>query len=118
MKTLMTFFGALILGLALGWVFTLRHADHEVAEVVAQMQQPIESGDREHAARAIRAIEMIQSGESSNAVQLLSRPIADFYHFYAHLAHNDERTKELLVWIAQFASTNPVVAGAITNEIQ
>ena len=118
MKTLITFFVALLLGLGLGWVFTLRHADHEVAEFVATMQGPIDSGDREHALRAVRAIQMIQSGESSNAVQLLSRPIADYYHFHASLTHNDERTKAVLALIEQLASTNTLIADEIHAKIQ
>jgi hypothetical protein len=118
MKTLITFFVALLLGLALGSVLTLRHADHEVAEVVETMQQPIESGDREHAARAIRAIQMIESGESSNAVQLLSVPIAVYYHFYAGLTQNDERTKAVLAQIEQLASTNTLIADEIHAKIQ
>ena len=117
MKALIASIILLMLGFVIGWCVEHRHAERKITDVVEQMQQPIESSDREKAARAIRTIEMIQSGESSNAVQLLSRPIADFYHSYAHLAHNDQRTKELLVWIDQFASTNPVIANAITNEI-
>ena len=116
MKALIASFVSLLLGVGIGWYFEHRHAEREMSDVVEQMQQPIESSDREKATRAIRAIEMIQSGESSNAVQLLSRPIADFYHFHAHLAHNDERTKDLLIWIERYASTNSVVASAITNE--
>jgi hypothetical protein len=79
MKTLTASFVALLLGLSAGWYFEHRHAEREMSDAVEQMQQPIESGDREHAARAVRAIQMITSGESSNAVQLLSRPIADYY---------------------------------------
>jgi hypothetical protein len=108
----------LLLGLVIGWYVQQRHTERETTDVVDQMQQPIESSDREKAVRAIRAIEMIQSGDSRNAVQLLSRPIADFYHFHVRLAHNNERTKDLLIRIEQLANTNPVVASEITNEIQ
>ncbi|MGA2853374.1 MAG: hypothetical protein ABSE90_04515, partial [Verrucomicrobiota bacterium] len=83
-----------------------------------QMQQPIESSDREHAARAIRAIELIQSGEDSNAVQLLSRPIVDYYHFHAGLTHNDERTRDLMAMIERLASTNTLIADEIHAKIQ
>jgi hypothetical protein len=118
MKTLITFFIALLLGLGLGWVFTLRHADHEVADAVVTMEGPIESGDREHALRAIRAIQLIESGESSNAIQLISVPIATYYHFYAGLPHNDERTKAVLAQIEQLASTNTLIADEIHAKIQ
>lgn len=118
MKTLIASFAALLFGLVAGWYFEHRHAEREMTDVVEQMQQPIESGDREHAARAIRAIEAIQAGESSNAVRLLSRPIVDYYYFNAKLIHNDQRTKDMLAWIERFASTNQFIADEITNEMQ
>ena len=97
MKTLIASFLALLLGLVAGWYFERQHAERKMTDVVGQMQQPIESGDREHAARGlVRAIQMIESGDSSNAVRLLSRPIIDFYQFHAGLTHNDERTKGVL----------------------
>ena len=118
MKTLIVFFSALLLGLAGGAVFTLRSADHEVAEVVTEMQQPHESSARLETLRSIRAIELIQSGESSNAIQLLSEPIASYYYFQAKLAHNDQRIQETLALIEQFARTNRLIADAITNQMQ
>src|SRR5271155_632077 len=101
MKTLIASFLALLLGLVAGWYFEHQHAERNMTDVVEQMQQPIESGDRANAARAVRVIQMIESGESSNAVQMLSRPIADYYYVHAGLTHNDERTKALLALIEQ-----------------
>jgi hypothetical protein len=118
MKTLIASFVALLLGLVAGWYFERLHAERKMTDVVEQMQQPIESGDREHAARAIRAIQMIESGESSNAVRVLSRPIVDFYQFHAGLTHNDERTKAVLALIEQLASTNTLIADEIHARIQ
>ena len=118
MKTLIASFLALLLGLVAGWYFEHQRAERKMTDVVEQMQQPIESGDREHAARAVRAIQMIESGESSNAVQLLSRPIVDYYHFHVGLTHNDERTKGVLALIEQLASTNTVIADEIHAKIQ
>jgi hypothetical protein len=80
---------------------------------MTQMQQPVVSSDGEKAARAVRVIESIQTGDNSNAVRLLSRPIVDFYYFYAGLSLNDERTRQTLAWIEQVASTNAVIADAI-----
>lgn len=118
MKTLIAFFVALLLGLAAGSVFTLRRADHEVAAVVTRMQQPYEASERLEAVRSIRAIELIQAGESSNAVLLLSQPIANYYYFYSKLTNNDQRTRATLAWIERFASTNRSVADEITNRMQ
>lgn len=115
MKTLIASFASLLVGLFIGWYFEHRHAEYEMTDVVEQMQQPVVSSDGEKAARAVRVIESIQAGDSSNAVRLLSRPIGDFYYFYAGLSHIDERTRQTLAWIEQVASTNTAIAEAIHN---
>jgi hypothetical protein len=61
---------------------------------------------------------MIQAGRSNDAVELISRPIADFYHLYASGRHNDERTRGVLALIEQLASTNAVVSDAIHSKNQ
>ena len=80
------------------------------------MMDTVESSDRAQAARAVRAIEMIQMGKSGDAVKLLSRPVADYYHLHADLTHNDERTKDVLAMIERLASTNTAVADAIHSK--
>ena len=67
---------------------------------------------------AVRAITRIDSGESTNAVEFLSRRIGDFYRTYAGLTHNDKRTKDWLVIVEQLANTNKVVADEIHRKIQ
>lgn len=118
MKMLIIFFVGLLLGLGLGSVFTLRHADHEVAAVVAQMQQPYEASERLDAIRSIRVIELIQSGDSSNALRVLSEPIAEYYSINAKLVNNDDRTRKTLNLIEGFARTNQFIGETITNWMQ
>jgi hypothetical protein len=109
----------LVVGLAIGFFVSYRYYDRHVTnEAVQQMVQGMESSDRFEAAMAVRTIGLIESGDSSNAVQFLSRRIGDFYRTYASLAHNDERTKQLLVSVEQIASTNAVVADEIHRKIQ
>jgi hypothetical protein len=103
----------LLLGLAAGWCFEHRQAEHRVTEVAVQMVQGIEASDRLEAARGIRAIELIQSGNTEQAVQMFSVPIADFYTGHVNLTNNDERTKDWLARIDQFSRTNEVVAAQI-----
>ncbi|HEY4416833.1 MAG TPA: hypothetical protein VGO57_14170 [Verrucomicrobiae bacterium] len=117
MKILITFLIALLLGLASGWIFAQRQADHKVAKLVAAMQLPFADSERLEAAKAIREIEMIQAGESNSIVRLLSKPIVNYYYLNTHLPHNDEQTKKMLVLIEQFASTNQLVANEITNRM-
>jgi hypothetical protein len=96
-----------------------RHYDtHITNQAVQQMMEGLESSDRFKAALAVRSITLIESGESSNAVQLLSRRVGEFYRSYADLTHNDERTKQLLGLIEKVASTNAVVADEIHRKIQ
>ncbi len=81
------------------------------------MMQEMEASDGEHAAEATRVIELIESGDSSNAVRKLSRPISDYYHWYAVHADTDRELK-LRALIEQLASTNQVVADAIHSTNQ
>lgn len=104
----------LVIGLAVGFYTGNRtYHKHVADDAVQQLVESGESSDRFEAAMALRSIALIESGESSNAVQFLSRRIGDFYCSYAGLTHNDERTKQLLASIEQVASTNTVVADEI-----
>ena len=119
MKTLFASGISLLVGLTIGWFIGHRAYDRYVTnEAVRLMLDSSESSDREHAARAARAVEMIQSGRSSDAIELLSRPIADYYYFHVSLTRNDERTKEMLAMIERLAGTNKVMADAIHSKIQ
>ena len=119
MKTLIASIVCLVLGLAVGFYAGNRDYHKHIADEA--VQQLVASGDssaRFEAAMALRSITLIESGESSNAVQFLSRRIGDFYRSYAGLTHNDERTKQMLALIEQVASTNSVVADEIHRKIQ
>ena len=118
MKTLSACAVSLLLGVGMGFNFGYRYYDRHITnEAIRQMLEGMESSERREAASAIRAIGLIESGEPQKAAQSLSRPIADFYNLHADLAHNDQRTKDLLARIVLFASTNQFIADEITNEI-
>ena len=119
MKSFITSVVFLIVGLAVGFFIGYRDYQKHVAnEAVQQVIQNMESSDRLAAARGVHAIELIQAGETSNAIQSLSKPIGAFYRSYANLTHNDTRTRDLLVWIGQVASTNTIIADEIHAKIQ
>jgi hypothetical protein len=118
MKIIAASLGCLLLGLVMGGYVGFRyHEKHITNEAVKLMMEGMESADGEHAAEAARAIELINSGESSNAVQLLSSPIANYYHWYAVYADTD-RERRLRAMIEQLASTNQIVANAIHSKTQ
>jgi len=106
-----------------GFGFTLRASvlervsplalSHRTSKASQQMVQLMDSDSRLEAARGVRAIELIQSGDTQQAIQMFCIPVADFYAGYARLPHNDDKTKKLLSWVEQIVSTNAIVAGAI-----
>ena len=121
MKTLIASFVSLLIGLAVGWYFEHRQANDEMTDAVKHVQ----IHNRQEAAIDLRAIELIQSGDTQQVVQLLSIPIASFYAWNMNLMHNDtatvpwndEVTRGLLAQIEQFARTNQVVAAQIQTNI-
>src|SRR5438552_8211097 len=104
---------SLLLGVAIGWYAERRHAEHEKAQIVQQTVEGDESSDRERAVRAVRAIESIQSGDTQQAVQLLSTPVAHYYTLYTEAGRKEERRAETRGLIEQLARTNQVVAARI-----
>ena len=60
MRVLIVSFVSLSIGLGIGWYLEHRRAEGELTDVVERMQQPMESSDREKAARAVRVIELMQ----------------------------------------------------------
>jgi hypothetical protein len=117
MKRLIACGVCLLVGLAVGGYFGYHYHDRQVTnEAVKLMLDGGETSEAEHAARATRAIELIESGEPQKAVELLSRPIAYYYSLYADHA-DTERRRRLCAMIAQLVSTNKIVAEQITNEM-
>ncbi len=115
MKTLIASIVSLLCGLAIGWYIGHGRAGREKTEIVQQMVQGGESADGEHAARAVRAIELVESGKASDAVQLLSIPIAHYYSVYSDTGRGDERRARLRALIEQLAKTNQTVAVRIAE---
>ena len=114
MKTLIVSALSLLLGLVAGWYVEYRHGEREKTEIVQQMMEGTESSDGEHAARAARAIQLIDSGETQQAVQLLSGPVACYYSIYEAASTNDRRSKVRSL-IEELARTNQVVASRLAE---
>ena len=114
MKTILASAVALILGLGLGCYFEHHHAQREKTDIIQQMVEGIENSDGEHTARAARAIEFIDLGETQQAVQLLSGPVARYYATYG-AAGADDRRSRVRSLIEALARTNQVVASRIAE---
>ena len=115
MKTLLTSAVFLILGLGLGWYCEYHRAGREKTQIVQQLVEGSESSDREHAIRAARAIQLIESGQSQQAVQLLASPVAHYYTLYSGAGTSEERRSEARALIEQLAKTNQIVAAQIAE---
>ncbi len=115
MKTLGTSVACLLLGLVIGWYGQRRHVEHEKAQIVRDMVEGMETADREHALRAARAIESIQSSETQKAMQLLSSPVAHYYTIYTEPGTKEEKRAETRAVIEQLAKTNQIVAARIAE---
>ena len=117
MKIFITSFVSLLLGVFIGyhigWQVRHRHAVSDANKIGAQMIYLDEAFDRDRASDAIQAIQFIESGANSNAVQLLLMPIGQYYRSHADLVETDEQTKGLLALIERLAATNAVIAGQI-----
>jgi len=117
MKTLISSVASMLLGLIIGWYVGHAHTKPEATAVVEQMLETTESSDAAEAIRDVRAIGLIQSGESQRAVQLLCTPIANYYSFYgSHTDKNEQRSK-LRFLIEDLIRTNKIVADAMTNHM-
>ena len=115
MKTLFGSIVSLMLGLVIGWYVEHKHSGREGDEAAAQFMQATKSSDREQEARDVRAIELIESGETQKAVQLLSRPIGYYYYLYAADVDTNLDLKARAM-IDRLASSNQIVAAEMTNQ--
>lgn len=121
MKTLIAASLSIVLGLAIGWYSARAHFEHQRAQIVGQMVEGNESSDRERAVRAVRTIESIQSGDTQEAVRILSTPVAYYYTMYKESGSKQERRAETRALIEQLARTNNAVAARIadlSNDLQ
>ena len=117
MKALIGAGVSLLAGLAIGGYVGYHAYDRGVTnEAVNLMVEGREIAEAEHAARATHAIELIQSGETVKAIQLLSKPIAYYYYMYAAHADTQQR-RQICAMIDRLVSTNKSVGEEITNEM-
>ena len=70
------------------------------------------------AAVSARTISLIDSGQDQQAVQILSSPIAHYYHFYASSTFTNEQWLKLRAMIEGLARTNQIVAARIAEEMR
>ncbi len=117
MKKLIAFAVILVAGVVIGFYTRYSYEEKHVTNQALELgSQEMESSSREEAGRAIRAIQLIESGKAPEAVRVLSHPIVEYYYVYAMDAgKNDEPRLKTRAMIEQLISTNRIVAEEITN---
>jgi hypothetical protein len=118
MKTIGFCMLALIVGTALGWFVSQRYARHKLDKVVEEMVAGSESEEAASAARALGVIGHIESGDTSNALQSLSRPIAHYYVLYSESGEVRNRRSNLFAAIENLTNNNPAVSEAVREKME
>jgi hypothetical protein len=79
--------------------------------------QEIEDDNAIAAIFAVNTIPLIESGQTQNAVRMLSFPIARYYSIYTTKFYTNDVRLKLRAKIEQLASTNQIVAAQIKEEL-
>jgi hypothetical protein len=104
---------SLLVGSSIGYYFGYIRPTATFARETRQQLDMYENGKTMAAAVSVDAMQYIDSGEISNAVQLLSMPIASCYCDSGLQVHTNAERLKLRGDIEQLASTNQVVAARI-----
>ena len=119
MKNIIPFLVCVLAGVGVGWYVGRAVQTAEARRVVNQGMTKVEEVyDAAEARSALRAIPIIQSADTKQAVDWFARPIAIYYHQFAGEACTNSERLMLRGMIEQLASTNKTVADAIHAKIQ
>jgi hypothetical protein len=113
MKILIACISLLVVGLLIGWQFGQRHAGRSTTAAVQQLVEFTEASEYAEAARDARVISSIESGDTKEAVLLLSTSVAHYCNTYSGYVVKSEQRSNLLAIIDQMAKTNQVLRSLI-----
>jgi hypothetical protein len=117
MKIIAALIVGLLAGSAVGWYAGYTHPAVKESREVSQLLTNMEWDDSKAANFAVKAIPVVESGDTQKAVHLLALPIGGWYRVYASKAGTNQDRVLLRAKIEQLASTNPVVAAEIQKKI-
>lgn len=117
MKARITVGVALAAGLIAGWYWGHQQARSAAPELVEQMLRLTESYDAATAVRNVRVIELIDAGETQQAIAMLCPPIAHYYYVYEIAGPAAEQRAKVRGAIATLVATNKIVAERLTNHV-
>jgi hypothetical protein len=118
MKSIIILLVGLLVGVGVGWYVGYTRPIAKANRDAHQELLAMTADDTMAAIIAMRAIPLVESGDTQKAVQWLSKPIGTYYRVYGlHAGTNDERLT-LRAKIEQLASTNSVVDAEIHRKIE
>jgi len=66
----------------------------------------------------LKRIELIEAGRAENAVESLSKPIADYYAQYRNYGDENQRRSKLRALIEDLVKTNVIVARVLKDRME
>jgi hypothetical protein len=118
MKIIIISLFSLLVGAGFGWYFGYTMPIAKANRDARQEMLSIQADDSMAAIIAIRAVPLIESGDTQKAVQWLSKPIGSYYRVYALHAGTNEERLNLRGQIEEMASTNSVIAAEIHRKVE
>jgi uncharacterized caspase-like protein len=116
MKTLTFSLFSLLFGVGIGWYLGCTRPVVEANRDALQKLHVIQNDDRETAVFGLAAIQLIDSGDTQKAIQVLAQPIGIYYRLYALNAETSDERTEMRKSIEKLASTDPIVATEIQKK--
>ncbi len=118
MNTFLGLIAGILIGSCAGWYAGYTRPAAQVNRNEVQFFETMEWDDSKAAHFAVKAIPVVQSGDTEKAVQLLALPIGGWYRVYAGRAGTNHERLTLRDKIERLASTNPVVAAEIQRKLR
>ena len=101
-----------------GWYAGHKRPAAQASRDVEQLFTTMEWDDSKAANFAVKAIPVVESGDTQKAVHLLALPIGGWYRVYASKAGTNEERLTLRARIELLASTNSIVDAEIHKKIE
>ena len=117
MKTIIISLVALLVGVGIGWYVGYMASNVRTDKEVGSVLDAQESGAAVTATYAADTVRFIDSGDTQKAIRCLSIPIAHYWTEYAIDAGTNSQRLKVRSYIEQWASTNPIVAAEISNDM-
>ncbi len=118
MKIIIALIAGLVIGTGVGWYAGYSRPAAKVNRNEIQFYKTMEWDDSKAAHFAVKAIPVVESGDTQKAVHLLALPIGGWYRVYASHAGTNEERLTLRAKIEQLASTNSIVDAEIHRKIE